>query len=307
MRINDVEFNCTIDDILDRLEAFQDRKDSGDNIMVHCPYHNDRRPSAGIRKSDGLFHCFGCQETHSLPEVISHLFNADDIGAYGWKWLLKNFLTISVEERNDIPLDLERNTLYNVSESKEYVSEEELDSYRYTHPYWTKRGIVDENIIELFDLGYSKTEQMITMPNYDKDGNCVFVAKRSVKTKFFSYPNNASKCCYGIYQLYNLKEFPKTVWITESMIDTLRLWQLGIYSIALNGLGNHRQIKELNEMPCREFVIATDMDIAGKNAREKLKLQLNHKLLQTVELPNNRKDIGECTDEEILNLQIFFA
>ena len=303
MRINDTEFNCTLDDVLDRLEAFQDRKDSGDNIMVHCPYHNDRRPSAGIRKSDGLFHCFGCQEIHSLPEVISHLFNADDMGAYGWKWLLKNFLTISVEERNDIPLDLERNTLYNVSESKAYVSEEELDSYRYTHPYWAKRGIVDENIIELFDLGYSKTEQMITMPNYDKDGNCVFVAKRSVKTKFFSYPKNTEKIVYGIYQLYQLDNFPKEVFITESMIDCIYLWQFNKYACALNGLGTAKQFEDLRKMPCREFILATDNDAAGMKARQILHKELYNKLISEVMLPKCRKDINECTKDELKALQ----
>lgn len=303
MRINDTEFNCTLDDILDRLEAFQDRKDSGDNIMVHCPYHNDRRPSAGIRKSDGLFHCFGCQETHSLPEVISHLFNADDIGAYGWKWLLKNFLTISVEERNDIPLDLERNTLYNVSESKEYVSEEELDSYRYTHPYWAKRGIVDENIIELFDLGYSKTEQMITMPNYDKDGNCIFVAKRSVKTKFFSYPKNTEKIVYGIYQLYQLPNFPKEIIVCESMLDALSFWTIGKYAVALNGLGSELQFKQLRELPCRELILCTDMDEAGMKARQRIRDNVKNKIISEYILPKGRKDANECTSEELKALQ----
>ena len=154
MKINGIEFNCDLNEILDALEVFQNRKDSSNNIMVCCPYHNERRPSAGIRKTDGMFHCFACGEVHTLPEVISHIFNADDIGAFGWNWLLKNFLTVSVEERQDIPLDLERNTLYNVS--VDYVSEDELDGYRYTHPYMYQRGLTDE-VIELFDIGYDSS------------------------------------------------------------------------------------------------------------------------------------------------------
>ena len=131
MIINDTMFNCELNEVLIELNRqlgiFDKRRDSGNNIMVCCPYHNERRPSAGIRKSDGLFHCFACQEVHTLPEVISHVFNQDDIGAYGWKWLLKNFLTISVEERQDIPLDFERNTKYNVNVNIDRVSGEELD------------------------------------------------------------------------------------------------------------------------------------------------------------------------------------
>ena len=194
--------------------------------------------------------------------------------------------------------------MYNVSESKKYVSEEELDSYRYTHPYWAKRGIVDENIIELFDLGYSKTEQMITMPNYDKYGNCVFVAKRSVKTKFFSYPKNTEKIVYGIYQLYQLDNFPKEVFITESMIDCIYLWQFNKYACALNGLGTAKQFEDLRKMPCREFILATDNDAAGMKARQILHKELYNKLISEVMLPKCRKDINDCSPEEISNLCI---
>lgn len=315
MRINDTEFNCTLDDILDRLEAFQDRKDSGDNIMVHCPYHNDRRPSAGIRKSDGLFHCFGCQETHSLPEVISHLFNADDIGAYGWKWLLKNFLTISVEERNDIPLDLERNTLYNVSESKEYVSEEELDSYRYTHPYMYQRGLTDE-VIELFDIGYDSSDNCITFPVRDVSGNTLFVARRSVKTKYFNYPKDAVKPLYGLYELslcwrlrgnlvhdLNLSYPIQEVIICESMLDALSFWTVGKYAVALNGLGNELQFRQLRELSCRELILCTDMDEAGMKARQRIRDNVKNKIISEYILPKGRKDANECTKDELKALQ----
>ena len=59
------------------INRFEKMFDSGDDVMVCCPYHKDgqeRRPSAGIRKSDGMFHCLACGETHSLPEVISYCF-----------------------------------------------------------------------------------------------------------------------------------------------------------------------------------------------------------------------------------------
>ena len=86
MIINDVQFNVELDDILQELTAqlsanninlLSKRKHSGDHIQVCCPYHNngqERRPSAGIRERDGIFHCFTCNEVHTLPEVISHCF-----------------------------------------------------------------------------------------------------------------------------------------------------------------------------------------------------------------------------------------
>ena len=161
--------------------------------MVQCPYHGDgqeRKPCAGIRKSDGQFHCFACGEIHSLHEVISHCFGHDDIiGKWGWKWLLKNFATVQLEERKDVPLDIYRDNKHNSTvNSASYVTEEELDRYRYYHPYWERRGIVDDNIVELFDLGYDKEQRAITFPVRDIKGNCLFIARRSVVNKFFNYP-----------------------------------------------------------------------------------------------------------------------
>ena len=105
MIINDVLFNCELEDILNELvsqlrandiQLIQRRRDGPTHIQICCPYHSngmERRPSAGIRKKDGIFHCFACNEIHTLPEVISHCFGHTDdvIGSFGWQWLLKNF------------------------------------------------------------------------------------------------------------------------------------------------------------------------------------------------------------------------
>ena len=326
MTINDVHFEADLPEILAELQhqlalnqipLLQKMKDSGDDIMVQCPYHGngqERRPSAGIRKRDGLLHCFACGETHPLIEVISHCFGhyEDLMGVFGYKWLCKNFATVAVEERKPIELNLSRRTKKSTtsvdrqSNENTYVTEQELDKYRYTHPYWAKRGITDEHIIELFDLGVDLQTNEITMPNYDKYGNCVFVARRSIKTKYFSYPRNVNKIVYGIYQLYKLPNFPKEVYITESMIDCIYLWQFNKYACALNGLGSSSQFEDLRGMPCRKFILATDNDKAGMHARERLRKELPNKIITEVVLPPNRKDINECTPEEIYNMMEVF-
>ena len=311
--------------------------DTPNNVQVCCPYHSEgqeRRPSAGIRKSDGLFHCFACGEVHTLPEVVSYCFgHTDDVmGAWGWNWLLKNFVTIQVEERKDVELDCERHSLNQLHNSRhtrlqrtetmgDYVGEDELDSYRYTHPYWAKRGIVDEQLIELFDLGFDKDTDCITMPIRDKDGTVVFVARRSVKTKWFNYPQGVQKPIYGLYEYltvcqrlidesrckrsgkaYLLNKISE-VFICESMIDALLLWQAGYYAFALNGLGSSYQFAELQKLPIRKYILCTDNDDAGSKARQVLKSALgNSKILTEIQFPQNRKDVGECTEEEIKNI-----
>lgn len=328
MVINDVIINASCEDILTELQSqlilnqiplLQKTKDSGDNIMVQCPYHGngqERRPSAGIRKSDGMFHCFACGETHTLPEVISYCFGNDDMfGKQGFKWIMKNFATVQVEERKDVEIDLERNhtshknsLLGNSSADKlNRVSEEELDSYRYYHKYWKKRGITDERIIELFDLGYDPKTDCITFPVRDIKGDCLFVARRSVKTKYFNYPRDVEKPLYGLYELWEQYYFggvtPDEIFICESMIDCILLWQAGFYALALNGTGSELQFSQLKDINVRKFILATDNDKAGQQAREKIRKNVTNKLYTEIDFPQGIKDIGECTQEEIKHIK----
>ena len=319
---------------INKIPYLQKTHDSNNNIMVQCPYHGngqERRPSAGIRKDDGVFHCFACGQSHTLPEVISYCFSKDDMfGRWGMKWIIKNFATVSIEERKDVEIDMERNNTsdknsilgHSAFYQPNYVTEEELDSYRYYHEYWTKRGIVDENIIELFDLGYDKRTNCITFPVRDIDGNCLFVARRNVETKWFNYPKDVEKPLYGVYELNKLcttqhttelifddntitfpkgvlYQYPEQIYITESMIDCLLLWQSGHYAVALNGTGSKEQLEVLKKLPIRHYILVTDNDTAGQQARDKLRKALSNKLITEIEFPNNRKDVGECTKEEI--------
>ena len=280
MVIDNTIINAECTEVLTRLQHelavkqipyLQKSKDSGQDIMVQCPYHGngqENRPSAGIRKEDGLFHCFACGVVRKLPELISYVFVGDDGGLYGWKWLLKHFVSMEREEDRNVEIDLERVNFASPSailgtgdpDKSKWVSEEELDSYRYYHPYWEKRGIVNKDIIELFDLGYDKKTDCITFPVRDISGHCLFVARRSVKCKMFNYPKDVEKPLYGLYELYrmlaggrgsakmNWKPLLMTligdVFVTESMIDCILLWQAGFYAVALNGTGSGLQFKE---------------------------------------------------------------
>lgn len=314
MIVNDTIINASCEEILTELQRqlainkipyLQKSIDSGKNIMVQCPYHGngqERRPSAGIKKSDGTFHCFACNEVHTLPEVISYCFGKDDMfGRWGMKWIIKNFVSIAVEEREDVEIDLERNHTshknsildnYNTNKSN-VVTETELDSYRYYHEYWEDRGITDDDIIELFDLGYDIETDCITFPVRDEDGNCLFVAKRSVKTKWFNYPKDVDKPLYGLYELKESKVAINKLFITESMIDTLLLWQAGLPSVALNGTGSALQFEQLRHLPWRHYVLATDNDKAGQEARNKIRQNVRNKMFTEIEFPYYIKDIGD--------------
>jgi len=297
-----------------------------DHIQFSCPFHKggqELKPSCGITKKDiyqggklvkaGTVHCFTCGMVCSLEEMISYVFDRDDFGIFGSEWLRKNFLTVEYENRPELVLDTSRGKKNN-NTTINYVSEEELDSYRYVHPYMYTRKLTDE-IIELFDVGYDKDFVLtskagkkyhckcITFPVRDETGGTLFIARRSVETKMFHYPQGVLKPVYGLYELSKLSEYPKELCICESIIDCLTLWTHKKYAVALNGLGTDYQFGQLLKLPIRKFIIATDSDKAGMDAREKIKRKLKTRMLTEYILPEGRKDINECTWEEIENLQ----
>lgn len=321
MLINGVIFNVDLIDILNELKLqlningisfFSKMKDTNGDIMVQCPYHSngqEKKPSAGIKKDTGQFHCFACNESHTLSEVISYCFGWNDIlGIKGFEWLLKNFATIAVERRKDIKLDLDR---HYKDKTVKYVTEQELDSYRYYHPYMYQRKLTND-VIELFDIGYDKDTECLTFPQHDIYGNVLFIARRSVNTKYFNYPEKVDKPLYGIYQLNKEYQMHRNttldeVIICESMLDCLSCWVWGKKALALNGLGSENQFKLLNSLQCRKLILATDNDKRGLEARKRIRKNIKNKLVTEYIFPDNRKDINEMTKEEFLNLKEVFV
>jgi len=291
------------------------------NIQFNCPIHNDgqeREPSCGISTVNkeevpaGTVHCFTCGYTASLEQMISDCFGKDDDGAFGKEWLIKNFLTISIENRKDIILDLERG---NNRKTTSYVSEEELDSYRYYHPYMYKRRLTDE-IIEKFDVGYDDHFELkdkfgkvksvlrcLTFPVRDINGNTLFIARRSVDIKFFHYPEGVDKPIYGLYEL---PKDANEIIVCESVLNTLTCYTYGKPSVALLGLGTEYQYDQLRKLPCRKIITALDPDGAGYRATERLKKALKgNKLVTSYVLPEG-KDVNDLEKEEFEKLEELF-
>ena len=315
------------------------------HIQFPCPMHKEgqeSKPSCGITTAQikyadgrvvppGRVHCFTCGYTDSLEGMISKLFGHDDNGEFGKEWLARNFVTMAVEKREPLELNLERHSKSKLSKSKldneiiesaEIITEEKLDSYRYTHPYMYKRKLTDD-VIELFDIGYddhfelklkdgsSQFYRCITFPNRDINGNVVFIARRSVDTKFFHYPKEVTKPVYGLYeikQVYRDKP-PEEIYICESMLDCLALWtHPGKAAVALNGLGTPYQFRQLNALPTRKFILATDSDKYGMQARAKIANALKGKIITQVYMPEGKKDINDCTYDEVESLEeVFFT
>lgn len=273
------------------------------NIQVCCPIHKngqERKPSCGINldgtngTEPGTAHCFTCGYVASFKEFVSDCFGYNDKGEYGKKWILENFVSAEISKRSNFKLNLNRNC----KKSVQYITEEELDKYRYIHPYMYQRKLTDE-IIEKFDVGYDKDTQCLTFPVWDLKGNCVFVARRSVKTKFFNYPMDANK---PVYALNFIKGNLQQLVVCESIINALTCWTWGVPAVALIGTGSYEQYPILQNCSCRKLVLALDSDEAGDKGRARIIKNVKGKIIKQLYIPKGKDENGNDVDRDVNDL-----
>jgi DNA primase len=294
---------------VDRFHIF---RNNGENIQTNCPFHKngqERKPSFGVNGEIDKCHCFACGWSGTIEEMISELYGYQDEGKFGKRWLIKRFNTVEIETRPNIMegfngrSNFNTNCISNIptSNTTAFISEEELDKYRYIHPYMYQRGLTDE-IIERFDIGYDRERKEITFPVRDIEGRCVFVAGRSVERKFFRLPKGIDK------PIYCSNEFRagayRTAYITESFLNCLTCWKYDKPAMAMIGTGNQKQYEILNKLPVREYILAFDPDEAGRKATERFRKNVRGKIIKELVYSDNR-DINDL-QEEFLNCKIIF-
>lgn len=321
--------------ILDKLQTaglVRVHRQVNNYMQVYCPFHNDgneKKPSCGVliheevrngqRYPEGWWHCFSCQKVATMEEAVTEILKNKSISKSGSDWLKENVPGFEGTSNFDylIPTDtmqqLSGKFALNYIRARtsepiqDYVSEEELQRYRYTVPYMYERKLTDD-IIARYDIGYDgdwippgrkQKVPCITFPVRDKSGRTLFLCRRSIVGKLFNYPAGVTKPVYGIDMI---STNCKTLLICESCLDALLAVSWGYDAIALLGTGNSYQIQQLKELGVSEFVICTDGDDAGIRAAKKLRNALSSvAIVWTVKMPPG-KDVNDLTESEFYNL-----
>lgn len=317
---------------LDELGLIRANRVIGSYYQIACPSHNDgneRHPSCGILLHDevrngqkyqaGFCHCFACQYSATLPEMIELVLKRKKITSKsGLDWLKENIPGFEEPDFDYlIPPELHKKLVDTfavnyvrsiVKPEIEYVPEEELAKYRFTVDYMYDRKLNDE-IIEKFDVGVDtnfipegrkRAVPTITFPVRDKTGGTLFVYRRSMSNKMFFMPESLEKPVYGIYEL---PEKTKSVILCESIFNALTCWVYGYPALALFGTGTPSQIRQLKTLGCKEFVLGLDPDTAGNRGSKRLKNALKDiAIIRRIEGIPDGKDINDLTKEEFVEL-----
>ena len=301
----------------------------GDWYQCRCPIHNngtEKKPSCGISLHDQYrngkrypalrLNCFSCHYNGSLADALTVVLKRKGISKSGFDWLKENVPGFESEEVDFdylIPQEISQSLQSKfaidylnsqiISETKSYVSESELASYRMTVPYMYQRGLTDE-IIEKYDIGYDanfipegrkKPLPCVTFPVKDLQGNTLFLCRRSIEGKFFHYPKGVEKSVYGLYEL---PKGVKSVIVCESCFNALTCIKWGYPAVALLGTGTSYEIDQLKQLGIPEFILCLDGDDAGQRGMEKLKKALSRvAIVWTIHMPAD-KDVNDCTQDE---------
>lgn len=303
---------------LQGLDLLRDVKPTNNNLMVTCIAHaggTERHPSLGISMVDvvrggkkyaaGTCNCFTCGYTVDLAEFISNLFGHEDKGMFGYKWITQNFVNLVIEKRQPLNLDMSRDKKAQAPQVT-YVSDAELASYRFTHPYMYERKLTDY-VIQYFDIGLCERTYSITFPLHDLNGRVVQIQRRSIEGKQFFNDAGALKgnYVYGLYHVYLNLSWITELYICESPIDALTCWVYGVPAVALmNAHATEQQLKLLEAVPIRKFVSALDNDEAGQAGTERLKKRLTTKMLYRLGFPDDVKDVNAMSYEEFLERHV---
>lgn len=291
------------------ISRFHAIKPTSDNIMVSCPSHKEgqeKKPSCGISTIEregtpaGTVHCFSCGYVSTLPEMISFVFGYDDGGVFGTKWLMENFISTAISNREDLEVP---HVNRNIKLLDTFVSEEELAKYEFIHNYVYRRGINDD-MINLYQIGYDRDTRCITFPVKNRSGKTHYICRRSVESKYFNYPQGVEKHLYGVYELpKGLSE----VVITESCFNAITSTQYGRPAIALLGRSlTDLQFRELCTLGVRTIVLAMDGDVYGRTATRIIAKQLKSKFIIKYLVVPPGKDINDLTKKQFIDLEEFF-
>lgn len=277
--------------------------DKGGDVAITCPWHKngqENRPSCHVfsRRDDphiyyGTSHCFTCGKKAPLYTLVGNCLGGDD--ELGKEWLLERFGDTFIQQEELLPeIVIDKPT-------RKYLDSSILSEYNYYHPYMNKRGISKE-VCDYFQVGYDRENDCITFPVWDENNNLVSITRRSVATKKFILEGNFDK---PVYLLNFIKNFNyTTVYVVESQINCLTLWQWRYPAIALFGTGSKKQYEILNKCGIRNYILCFDGDDAGRKGDKRFRDNIRNDVFVSSKILPEGKDVNDLKKKEFDSLLV---
>lgn len=262
--------------------------------MIFCPFHsNTRSPAGEVSKETGLFWCFSCQESKTLEEVIMQASKKSYFEAI-------RLIDSNKDDRNI--LDKLSDKLSNKVELKKFDEDlinklhDNLMNNNRAKQYLANRGITKDSAIN-FKLGYSETQDMVTVPVHSPDGYYLGFVGRSIEGKRFKNSTDLPKS-KTLFNLWRNKRVDK-IFVVESSFDAIIIEQAGGHAVATLGATVSKEQRKLLKQYFNQVIALGDNDDAGRNMSNKLITDLGPGKCIIANIPSQYKDVSDLPLEEL--------
>ena len=287
-----------------------DGKLNNDNLMVVCPFHNDRNPSMGVKtdgERKGLFRCmtFNCQEKGDFFELISKLDSISYLDAFNIyaKGIKLNTSLDSIKSNF-------KNKLHTKKKSPTIRVLKKSVLEKYKKPYGKFLDYLkgpdrklNLDIIGRFELlccDSGRWKDRVIVPIYDERDRLISLAARAIhdtgkRNKIRKKKNtDRSKVLFGLERLKSKKQ----IVIVEGEFDVIYLQQFNVPAVSLGTTSVSRsQINKIVKN-CDKVFIALDGDVSLKKVREIRDQISGYVPAEIVKLPKD-KDPNELTQSQV--------
>lgn len=287
------------------------------DVMASCPFHNDVKPSFGINKRTGVWHCFTCEAVGEggkgdLISLVARLKKMKYKKAiqylYRFAGIKKDLIVESkdiVGQIKDIIKGRSNKKEYKKPVTRLYVPKDTNPNFVYGLEYFKNRGIHKDTLqnhnISFCLKGFYRNRAII--PIEDEHGKLLLFEARDItgmNSDKVLYPKGAKKA-ETLYNINNAKK-ANSVIIVEGIMDALYLEERGFNTVAVFGVNISNKQEELLNKYFRRVYIAFDGDREGYKAMiQQSKKMALHLSVYIVTLPKNT-DPDELDKEEMQKL-----
>ena len=264
-----------------------------EQMMISCPFHDDRRVSCSINLEKGVWICFaGCGQG-SLKSFIFKL------SGKSWEELsyeLDDNLDVDSVELDSIFLENEFKT---VDEDIPYEEPENLIDVPNNH--WIYGRGFSRKLISEWGCKVNHYSDFF-IPAKDLENQTLgWISRRlqAIPKYLFSKGFKKSQTLFGINHIKEEQE----LYIVEGALDCMWLQQHGYASVGILGANlSKKQIDLLAKINPSRIILALDNDSAGRKGMDKATLDINERfLISYLRLPKKYKDVQEIKHIETLH------
>lgn len=220
-------------------------EDVGKDIKIKCPFHDDNDPSLSVRKSDGVWNCFGCNESGSFLELLDHygidhgefVSCLDGVSDAEWYASIEKILDKRASKKSYWD-EFENFKIL----SSYYKDVTQINIDRMVKRYAKERGFLTKTI-KYFKVGfvYPKTQRnekyfgRMIIPVHDKDGKKIWGESRRIDGETKRKYLRPYLCGSGdiLFNYHRAVKRPKYVILVEGVLDVMKCWEYGY-----NAVGN---------------------------------------------------------------------